>query len=209
MEFGRLAILYVACTFIRSLVVGITYIIFKYFGADVEKKDQAIAIWGGLRGAVGLSLAMMVFSNENICHPIRDQVMFHTAGIVTLTVILNSSTMPKLVNLLGLDAVAPSKMLIYTQAMESLLIAGDKQESSLRSDHVFDSAVWEEARKYYFRVPNIKSGRLKGKGELYKSILEAKEARRRVLMITKKSYWRQVSHNITTQILEELLLSKK
>ena len=177
---------------IRSFVIIITYLIFNYFGAELEKKDQLVAIWGGLRGAVGLSLAMMVFSNEKICFLIRDQVMFHTAGIVTLTVIINSSTMPKLVNFLGLDTVAPSKLLIYNQAMDSLLSAGEKQESCLRADHVFDSTVWEEARKYYFRVPKLNSSAQKVNSDLYNTILEAKEARRRVLMITKKSYWRQV-----------------
>ena len=175
-------------------IVGIDYALFTLSGAEIEKKDQAIVIWGGLRGAVGLSLAMMIFSNEKICTPIRDHILFHTAGIVVLTVCVNSSTMQKLVSFLGLDSIAPPKQLIYNQAMESLLRSGEKQELSLRSDHIFDSALWEEARKYYFRVPSLKfSSQTNTRSTICNSILEAKEARRRVLMITKKSYWRQVS----------------
>ena len=90
-------------------------------------------------GAVGLSLAMMVFGNSNICGPIRDIVMFHTAGIVFLTVCINSMTLPKLVSCLRLDTVAPSKQLIYLQAMNTLMAAAEKQEKNIRSDRIFDS----------------------------------------------------------------------
>ena len=36
-----------------------------------------------------------------ISDPIRDIVMFHTGGIVFLTIIINSTAMPKLVSMLG------------------------------------------------------------------------------------------------------------
>ena len=91
------------------------------------------------QGAVGLSLAMMVFGNSNICEPIRDVVMFHTAGIVCLTVCVNSLTLPKLVSYLGLDRPNPSKQLIYRQAMNTLITTAEKQERNIRSDRIFDS----------------------------------------------------------------------
>lgn len=195
-EFGNLMLIYLACTLIRCIVIGLVYLIFKLSGVEIEKKDQVVAIWGALRGAVGLSLAMMVFSNEKICNPVRDQVMFHTAGIVVLTICVNSSTMPKLVSFLKLDDVVPSKQIIYDQALKSILRAGEKQESSLRSDHAFDSAVWDEARKYYFRSSHLKSTINKARKSFDDSTLDAKEARRRVLMVSKKSYWRQFQDGV-------------
>jgi NhaP-type Na+/H+ or K+/H+ antiporter len=187
-DFVQMIIMYIACTIIRATVVGIIYFIFRQCGAELEKEDQVIAIWAGLRGAVGLSLAMMVFSNSKICEPIREIVMFHTAGIVVLTVCINSTTIPKVVNLLGLDAIVPSKQLIYDQAMTNIIAAGKKQESNIRADHMFDSAVWEEARHYYFRTNS--DDKIKNRRGTSTTLAE-KELRRRVLMITKKSYWRQ------------------
>ena len=81
----------------------------------------------------------MVFGNLNICEPIRDVVMFHTAGIVFLTVCINSLTLPTLVSVLRLDVAAPSKQLIYLQAMNTLMATAEKQEMNIRSDRIFDS----------------------------------------------------------------------
>ena len=130
-----------------------------------------------------------------ICEPIRDTVMFHTAGIVVLTVCINSITMPKLISFLDMDKVAPSKQLIYNQAMRNLLRAGMKQESNLRADHTFDSANWDEARKFYQEVPGVVNATVNRETDVFcaSKILDEKETRRRALMITKRSYWRQVS----------------
>ena len=57
----------------------------------------------------------------------------------------------------------------------------------IRSDHVFDSAVWEEVRKYYFVVPETKVVEENtNMSKTEKKVMEVKEARRRVLMICKK-----------------------
>ncbi len=192
-DFGQMAIMFVACALIRCIVIGSMYVFFRLFGAKLEKEDQAIAIWAGLRGAVSLSLAMMVFSNSNICEPIREIVMFHTAGIVVLTVCINSTTIPKLVCLLGLDIVPPSKQLIYNQAMGKLMSAGKRQESNIRGDRVFDSAIWDEARKFYFKVGSKEK---ESYNHETRTTLHEKEIRRRVLMVTKKSYWRQFQDGV-------------
>ena len=127
----------------------------------------------------------MVFGNAKICEPIREVVMFHTAGIVVLTVFINSTTMKRLVSLLGLDTVPASKQQIQDKAMENIMTAGTRQEINLRTDHLFDSTNWEEARKYYFRVHIDKRQAEDDEFD------EGRELRRRVLMITKRSYWKQ------------------
>lgn len=192
-DFAQLILVYMACTIIRAFIGGIIFFAFNAAGADLEAKDQVVSVWGGLRGAVGLALAMMVFGNDAVCVPVRDTVMFHTAGIVVLTVCVNSTTMPKLISYLGMDKVGPTKQLIYDQAMRKLLKAGEKQESNLRGDHMFDSVVWETSRKYYCHiVSGLETATAsKRRSTVEIEALEEKEARRRALMITKKSYWRQ------------------
>ncbi|GMH48850.1 hypothetical protein TL16_g00390 [Triparma laevis f. inornata] len=195
-----LLLVYLAVTCIRGFVVGCTYYTLTKFGFPLEKSDQIIAWWGGLRGAVGLALAMMVFSNDCIPKEIRDYTLFYTSGIVILTVCVNSLSMPHLVSHLQMDRVASSRQMVFDQAMRNLRAAGDKQEAILRSDHVFDSAVWDEVRKYYFVVPKSKQAiETHVKNTSDKQKLEAKEARRRVLMICKKSYWKQFQDGLLGQ----------
>jgi hypothetical protein len=135
---------------------------------------------------------MMVFNNTKICEPIRDVVMYYTAGIVILTVSINSTTMPYVVSWLGLDTVPPSKEVIYDQAMMQLTDSGKKQEAIIRADHLFDSTIWDEARKYYVRVDTENRPKVQeeDRDEASQSLAET-ELRRRALMITKRSYWKQ------------------
>jgi len=101
-----------------------------------------------------------------------------TAGIVILTVCINSTTMPFLVSYLKMDRITASRQMVFDQAMKQLREAGDKQEALLRSDHVFDSAVWDEERKYYFVVPQSKMIEEAVTDVQDKKVLEVKEARR-------------------------------
>ena len=49
-DFMQVAIMYFACNVIRSLVIGIIYILFNVLGAQLQRSDQIITIWAGLRG---------------------------------------------------------------------------------------------------------------------------------------------------------------
>ena len=84
------------------------------------------------------------------------------------------------------------KQLVFDQAMTTLYKCGQKQEALLKADHLFDSTIWDEARKYYFGVDHEKvkaNGNLQGIDNYRK--LGREEICRRGLMITKRSYWKQ------------------
>ena len=51
-----------------------------------------VLLWGGLRGAVSLALALIVELDTGIEASIRDRILFHVAGIVLLTILVNGST---------------------------------------------------------------------------------------------------------------------
>ena len=191
-EFGKMIMVYLVSLVIRALVIFSVYLVLKWLGYKLEFRDQIVAVWAGLRGAVGLSLAMLVFNNGFICEPVREVVMFYTSGMVVLTIFLNAVTMPHLISFLGLDSISPSKQLVFDQAMATLYKCGQKQEAMLKADHLFDSTIWDEARKYYFEVDHEKvnaNGNLPGVDKYRK--LGREEICRRVLMITKRSYWSQ------------------
>lgn len=75
-DFVQLIVMYLVCTLIRTIVVGFVYIVFRTLGFNIEKKDQIVTIWAGLRGAVGLSLAMMVHANSKIWYVEHRQHLF-------------------------------------------------------------------------------------------------------------------------------------
>jgi len=49
-------------------------------------------IWGGLRGAVCLTLALMVGMDSTLDRRLTDLTVFFAAGIVTFTLLVNGTT---------------------------------------------------------------------------------------------------------------------
>lgn len=77
----------------------------------VSLADSAVMSWGGLRGAVSLALALVVFHNPTIEEGIRRQILLVTAGVVLLTILVNGSTIGRLLARLGYDRASLSKQL--------------------------------------------------------------------------------------------------
>ena len=105
-------LLYATSTFVRGTIVACVWAI-EHFLLErrVDWRDAVVTTWGGLRGAVGLALALMVFDEDDrICKRVRDTVLFHTSGIVVLTVVVNSISMRKVIAMLGINEETHEKV---------------------------------------------------------------------------------------------------
>ena len=100
----------------RGLNVAAVWAIESKLGRKMDWRDAVVTTWGGLRGAVGLALALIVFYDDMaICVRVRDRVLFHCSGIVILTVVVNSMTMRKVIGLLGINEETEEKALMQRQ----------------------------------------------------------------------------------------------
>lgn len=115
-----LAVLYVLLTLIRFISVLLLMPILGRIGIGITREKGIVLVWGGLRGAVSLSLALSIARDTAIPVDIRDQILFLAAGIVVLTIVINGSTMEWLLHLLKLDRLPPAKELSVQKAKESL-----------------------------------------------------------------------------------------
>jgi len=74
-------IMYFSCTIIRGVVIFSVYTVMNKCGSNLERNDQFIAVWGGLRGAVGLALALLVYNEfQYTCSIIGQQVSERSAS---------------------------------------------------------------------------------------------------------------------------------
>merc|ERR1712185_562578 len=89
-DYGVLLLLYFVSFVVRGCNVAAVWGIESRLGRRMDWRDAVVTTWGGLRGAVGLALALMVFNeSETICERVRQKVLLHTSAIVLLTVVVN------------------------------------------------------------------------------------------------------------------------
>merc|ERR1719387_303536 len=80
--------------------------------------------WGGLRGAVGLALAIQVTvdrADGQLSNKEADRVLFFVGGIAALTLVINATTCPRVVNNLGVTQLPATKRRLLFMLRRRLL----------------------------------------------------------------------------------------
>ena len=72
----------------------------------VSNRYKAVILWGGLRGAVTLALALAVTENVRIGHDVQRFIAVLATGFVLFTLLVNGTTLRLLIHLLGLDRLS-------------------------------------------------------------------------------------------------------
>lgn len=190
------AIIHVA----RIIMIYMFLPIMRKIGYGVGKNHPQVMIWGALRGAIGLALALIVESTPAIPEQVREQFLFLTAGIVTMTLLINATTMKAVANYLGLIQLSDSKIYVTETAKEYVYRQTLNSVSTLEKDRFFKKVNWEALTNY---LP--KKSRLEELGSLddYKE-----ESRRRILEKEKSSYWSQFKEGMISAGGYNLLVSE-
>ncbi len=179
-----LLILYIGVHVIRALVILLFYPIMRKAGYGLPWKDAVVVWYGALRGAVGLALALIVAGENRIPEEIRGQFLFLTAGLVTMTLLINATTIGWLVRKLGLTAVSPAKALIRINARKYLYNSSVNALEKAKGDRYMSRANWKAVEAYL--PEKVEESELENV-----KIDTMAEYRRRVLENEKSSYWHQ------------------
>jgi len=89
--FGELVLLYLVIHATRALVIGAFWPLLMRMGYGLTWREAAICIFGGLRGAVGLAMALLLPMSGDIPEQTVKKIGFYTAGIVVLTLLINGT----------------------------------------------------------------------------------------------------------------------
>ena len=100
--------IYVAAHIARGLVSVVCWPVISTSGYGMSRAEAVVAWWGGLRGAVGLACALVVALDSQVLESSRHfalLVLFHTSGIVLMTLCINAVTIKRLLAFFGMDRV--------------------------------------------------------------------------------------------------------
>lgn len=138
-----LMVIYIVLVIVRGGIIFASRPFLKYLSTDrqpVTMANAAVMTWGGLRGAVGLALAIQVskdrapsvededFGMAKITETQGQQVLFFVAGIAFLTMIINATTCPYLVNWLEITALPHSQQKLLKMLSGQLINWSEHQD---------------------------------------------------------------------------------
>ncbi|XP_068761684.1 sperm-specific sodium:proton exchanger-like [Montipora capricornis] len=135
---------YFGISVIRGLVMmGFSPILMR-IGYGLSWQNAVVTAWGGLRGAVGLALALQVYIDQPL---IGGKVLAHTAGIVMFTLLVNATTMKKLLEKLGMSDISDSKKISMANAVRQIQESNQRTLTMLKADRFLADADWDMAER--------------------------------------------------------------
>ena len=150
---GVLILIYIALNLIRFAMIMLLYPVMIRLGYGRTRRESVILTWGGLRGALAMTLALMVSYTPAIPEDIRSQVLFFTAGIVTLTLCINATTMRALLNRLGLTHVPSARTMLAYRIEKSIRENSEKYLEGLKKRDALEGANWHKVESYMTAQP--------------------------------------------------------
>jgi NhaP-type Na+/H+ or K+/H+ antiporter len=96
--------MYICMMAIRALTITMLYPILSRTGYSMTPKEGCMLCWCGLRGAVSLSLALLVELDPSISAEQKELVFTQVAGAVTITLLINAPSAGWLYKHLGIYA---------------------------------------------------------------------------------------------------------
>eukprot|EP00511_Aplanochytrium_stocchinoi_P004265 CAMPEP_0204826840 /NCGR_PEP_ID=MMETSP1346-20131115/4456_1 /ASSEMBLY_ACC=CAM_ASM_000771 /TAXON_ID=215587 /ORGANISM="Aplanochytrium stocchinoi, Strain GSBS06" /LENGTH=614 /DNA_ID=CAMNT_0051955047 /DNA_START=133 /DNA_END=1977 /DNA_ORIENTATION=+ len=143
---GYLALLYVVLLAVRAITILLLFPIIRLLGYGMSWQEAVFTWWGGLRGAVGLTLALSIRATPGVTPSQGGLVAFFMAGIVVLTLCINAPLSRPLLRKLRLQDI-PSERIrtkieeqMFDSAIQSLRIAG------------VDTVIIEKEKKEFIEI---------------------------------------------------------
>ncbi|KAF2899253.1 hypothetical protein ILUMI_06916, partial [Ignelater luminosus] len=221
-DYALVLITYVVAGVGRLLEYILLAPIVSRIGYGLTFRNMTIAVWGGIRGPVPFCLTLSVFHHSGLS-PLGRELLVHIAGLVTLTLLINATTMPLLLRLLGLSELSMARKVNMNNCMRHLENRRDRTISMLKMDRFLADANWplvntatilkhpykinysdsdEEEENYLgFRVTTCPDCQKEIPNEpTNKEMVEMiREARMRILKAKKISYARQYENGMLSK----------
>merc|ERR1712232_993784 len=158
-----LLLLFLTVNAARYVMVFFFYPIVSRTGYGLDLPSAVVLGFGGIHGAVGLALAMVIFEEyEGNVQGMR--VMFHIGGVTVLSLLVNGLLSAPLLNKCGLTAVDPAKQALKDDVMKQIrthskllfeeLCGGTTGNPSEKSEVIRLCHILEEIDEKHFPSPH-------------------------------------------------------
>jgi CPA1 family monovalent cation:H+ antiporter len=109
----------------------------------VGPRFKAVILWGGLRGALTLTLALALFQDPDIPEEVQFFILKLATGFVLFTLFVQATTLKPLLNLLGLSRLSQTELALRDRAMALSRSHVRDQVKAVAQEYGFDPALAE------------------------------------------------------------------
>jgi CPA1 family monovalent cation:H+ antiporter len=154
-DLGLILVVTAAALLARVLVLfGVLPLLtVMHLSPSVSSPYRLVILWGGLRGAVTLALALAVTENYALSAEVKRFVAILATGFVLFTLLVQGTTMRWLIQGLGLDRLSPRDMALRGQVLAvALENVREAVEDVAELYKVGSATALAEARRYAERI---------------------------------------------------------
>jgi NhaP-type Na+/H+ or K+/H+ antiporter len=211
-DIGLLFIVFILIHAIRAIVILVHYPILKSFGYGLTIKEAIVLTLAGLKGAIAITLALLVYHHDGVSTRVKTLSLFMVVGISALSIFFDSLAVKYAVRTLGMEKLSSVQENMMINVTHSLIDKTIQKLEKMRRrpdmrladwDTVIDIAGAKNLLTRIFKTTRLGSQIIKdNKGAPINKLLEKykqaviieeediiRETRRRFLTCVKGIYW--------------------
>jgi monovalent cation:H+ antiporter, CPA1 family len=150
-DLGLLAALVVAALVARALTLYgmIPMLSFAGLAKPIDRDHKLVMLWGGMRGAVSLALALAATENDSLTPEVRQFVGILATGFVLFTLLVTAPTMRPLMRLLKISSLGPAETAVSQRVIGLTLSSIPQEIETVGRQHQISPEIVAEVAKAY------------------------------------------------------------
>jgi len=122
---------------------------FAGIAKPIDKNHKLVMLWGGMRGAVSLALALAASENAALPPEVRQFVGILATGFVLFTLLVTAPTMRPLMRLLKISSLAPAEVAVSQRVIGLSLSSIPQEIETVGRQHQISPEIVAEVAKVY------------------------------------------------------------
>lgn len=133
-DYSFVIVTYVVTSVSRLITFIILAPILSRIGYGFSCRSMAICVWGALRGPVPFCGALIVYNHPTLGNVPGTEILLHISALIFISLVINATTMPLLLKLMGLSELSMAKKINMNNCMKYLQSRRDRTISMLKMD---------------------------------------------------------------------------